>query len=702
MNNTNLHVYDTGSTPFRARARLIRLLGEELISDEVMAVVELVKNGYDADAHQVTVSLKQEHAVDRGEIRVYDNGMGMDLEQVLNVWMEPATPNKRAGGRRKARTPLGRIQLGEKGVGRFAADKLGSELELISRKAGNPEEVGLRVSWHRYDQDHYLDEVENRWFTRKPVVFNGDRSGTVAIVRSLRTAWSEDMVRRLHNGLTRLVAPSQHLADFEILFECDMMPSLNGRLWNRIVESAPYRLSGSVDETGTLRVSDGSSEDIDLRTLSGGHFADGHGGMRAPSCGPFRIELNVWDLEPLKINGSGFGVDMETRRQIKSASGVSIYRDGFRVWPYGEPDDDWLELNQRRVNNPTMRISNNQVIGLIEITHHGNPELRDRTSREGLIDNSALYDLKALVLAAILTLETSRFAIRRDILRMRDSARLKQDDPILHELSLARAAMNGTGNGGIKSLREIERLYKEQKADADRRYEHVSQLAGIGMAAELLTDGFSRRNLRAMTQLRALLNEIRTKDSPELKRLAEELFEQMEEISEQVDLMNPLYQPDAQVREAINVAAAIYDSVFLLKDNLAENDTEVRLTGDRALAVRFNRGHLMQVMMILLNNAQNMIAESGMSERLIEVSIFSDPHAAGLRICDSGPGVMSGARRLIFEPHYSTRKAGRGLGLHVARDILSTYNSQLVLEDGNVTLPGACFRITFDRRRLIN
>ena len=121
-----------GAAPFRAQARLIRLLGEELISDESMALLELVKNAYDADARRVTIAFRDLTAADGGSIEIRDNGHGMDLDTVLGVWLEPATRFKR-GGQEKERTARGRFPLGEKGVGRFAADKLGTDLELVTR-----------------------------------------------------------------------------------------------------------------------------------------------------------------------------------------------------------------------------------------------------------------------------------------------------------------------------------------------------------------------------------------------------------------------------------------------------------------------------------------------------------------------------------------------------------------------------------------
>ena len=103
---------------------------------------------------------------------------------------------------------------------------------------------------------------------------------------------------------------------------------------------------------------------------------------------------------------------MEVRAWLKEWSGISIYRDGFRVWPYGEPHDDWLRLDQRRVNNPVVRLSNNQVVGFVEISRDGNADLADQTNREGLLQSRAFDDLRRLLYFVLQILEAERQSLR--------------------------------------------------------------------------------------------------------------------------------------------------------------------------------------------------------------------------------------------------------------------------------------------------
>ena len=699
MTAGNSPIIRSGSAPFRAKARLIRLLGEELISDEIMAVVELVKNAYDADAHRVIVSFENITDPEKGLIRIKDDGCGMDLQTVLYSWMEPATHHKRAKGTKK-RTLGGRILLGEKGVGRFAADKLGSELDLISRPAGSAEETVVRVGWQHYEHDRYLDEVDNTWFTREPLEFTGEKQGTMLIIRSLRATWNEEMIARLHNGLVRLVSPSTTDMDFVIEVNSPEFPFINGRVINRLVETAPYRLAGQVDRAGIFSFS-GKVHQLDLKPLCNGHFATAEGTVRTPVCGSFSLSLNIWDLEPL--TGRGFGVDKKTRDAVKSSCGVSIYRDGFRVWPYGEKDDDWLELNQRRVNNPTLRVSNNQIIGYVEITHDENPELRDRTSREGLIDTQAFFDLRALVLAALSELETERFAKRRESTPQHPPATDKEESDELLQFIISSKTARNNESATKNIIQEMERLYRQKIEEERQRYNQVSKLAGIGMAAELMTDVFSREIDNTQTILNILKGQLQADPpaSPGLKELVATLTEQFEKISEKLDIMGPLYRAITTDNEPVDLSATLYDSVSILSGKLVDNKIKVTYSGARGLSIRMNRGHLMQVLMILLENALNVLKVAGVKEPIIEIEFVVENGFTGIRIADNGPGIATGIKHLIFQPYFSTRQSGRGLGLHVARDILNIYNCSLEQVEGKSRQPGACFEIKFDLRRVI-
>src|SRR5689334_5577406 len=190
----------SGTAVFAPRARLLKLTGAELISDEVVALTELVKNAHDADATCVTIQFSGVTGKD-GEILVSDDGHGMDLDTLMSRWMQPAGSGKGREGRRF--TTRGRRVLGEEGVGRFAADKLGSHLELVSRPSGAPVEIRAEFDWDEFEHDdRMLADVRSKWEVRSPDWL--ESNGTVLRLSKLRASWNERLFRRLSTRLSRL------------------------------------------------------------------------------------------------------------------------------------------------------------------------------------------------------------------------------------------------------------------------------------------------------------------------------------------------------------------------------------------------------------------------------------------------------------------------------------------------------------------
>jgi hypothetical protein len=426
---------EKGSPPrIRPRARIMRTLGDELISSEVVAVIELVKNSWDADATRVLVRLNPPLQVGSGGIDVLDDGVGMAEQTVLGAWLEPATGFKRAQTRSEE---TGRRVLGEKGIGRFAVSRLADELELITRRSGEASETRAIFEWRAFDDpDAYLDEIpilvessdavdvapggliEVLWGDSPAPSSDRLSRGTILRMTELRTGWQRQQIAELRQGLARLMSPFLFESDvseptFRILLEApEGFDDLTGRVEPPDALRAPhYRLSAAFSADGAW------SGTMSIRGVDSEQLISGNLGTaeRPPACGPFRLELRVWDRDQASMSelAGRFGTKAaRVREDLDNAAGVNVYRDGFRVLPYGERGDDWLHLDSRRVNNPTLRLSNNQVAGYVLISADANPELRDQTNREGLIDNQAFEDLRLAVREMIARLEGARYDAR--------------------------------------------------------------------------------------------------------------------------------------------------------------------------------------------------------------------------------------------------------------------------------------------------
>jgi signal transduction histidine kinase len=661
----------SGLRSFRPRARLIRLLGEELISDEVIAIVELVKNAYDADAANVLLNLSRATNPARASIVVRDDGDGMTLDTLFDAWLQPATSWKRPGGR-KRRSASGRYPLGEKGVGRFAADKLGATLELVTRARDSSEEVQLRVNWDAFDENAYLDEVQTAWVVRAPRTFRGNAHGTLLRICGLRTTWDADLLSRVHEGLARLVSPSIDRSEqaFSVVVDSPDFPEFTGPVVHRFAEEAPYRLAGSVSTLGFLRVHDAKGKAIDLRSLAGNHFRTKSGRLREPACGPFRVSFSVWDLDVL--GGHGSRASRSLRVQLKRLSGVSLYRDGFRVAPYGSRGDDWLELNQRRVNNPTMRVSTNQSVGVIEFEQEANPLLIDRTSREGLIDNPAFRDLRALVLAALGLLEEQRYAQRK---AAAPPPPPPDSDPVLFHLEHARAG----GSAGA-ALQEAMLAYRRQRQETEKREQVLLRLASAGATAESLL-GQIHGSLASLCTLMPLL-ERRIGESPNLSRASH----QLQLATRQLDSLERLFGGRAMVQATVNLRSLAQDALIIYEPALAAAKVDAAVVGDADVTAQVDRGAALQALLQITENAILAAVEDG-RHRWIQLSVESVP--ASIVVRDSGPGVTEHRRDLVFDPYFTGRDGGDGLGLFFARRLALGVGGDISLEED-----GRAFRLT--------
>lgn len=383
---------------------MITMMGEESVTDEATALLELVKNAYDADATDVRVDLSGLQNTAMLQITIRDNGCGMSQEVIEKKWLSPAYSSKKRQKQERKRTNLGRLPIGEKGVGRFAVQKLGSTLELITRSE-EALEVVVQINWEEFNrEDLYLDEVEFDLNMRKPEIFTGTQTGTVLIVKQGQTVWTEKQVKKLHKALKRLQSPFKegNLKDFDITLRCPEFPAYENIDRSDILDHAHYMLSGMIDEDGKLNYdytcmhpgTPGRKNHNRERSLvSGAH--DELAGEK-PSCGRFYVNFFVWDRTQDYLDKSKV-----TRTELDEMVGVSLFRDGLRVLPYGESGNDWLELDRVRVNDPSGRFGHNNSIGFISIDQEDTPDLRDKTNREGLIDNDAFKDLRALARAAV-------------------------------------------------------------------------------------------------------------------------------------------------------------------------------------------------------------------------------------------------------------------------------------------------------------
>jgi signal transduction histidine kinase len=673
-----------GSIAFQPRARILKLIGEELISDEVVAVSELVKNSHDADATTVIVRFRGVTGPE-GQIEVTDDGCGIDLNTLLGRWMEPAASTKVGKGRQVTRR--GRRVLGEKGVGRFAADKLARHLEIVSRCPGQPNEVQAVVDWDRYDTDErMLAEVENRWESREASQISGH--GTVLRLSGLRSVWTERMFRRLCIRLCRLLSPFRDRDEFTIRFDSDEFPDYSGDLRADFVQRAPYRVMAEFDGVQTISIA------LNGRRAVGQRW-NGQGDL---TCGPVRVKLFVFDLEGESL--ARIGPRMEVRAWPREWTGLSIYRDGFRVWPYGEPHDDWLRLDQRRVNNPVEHLSNNQVIGFIDIGRDTNPDLMDQTNREGLIHNQALEDLRRLVYFVIQAIEAERQSIRHPAGRVSESVRVMQSDGDTLGAELERLAVRVDGKIG-QELRALGgRLEAQVVREAARLRQMIDGYAGLAAIGQMAT-GLMPAIPAELGHMRQELNRLREILVRHRIPEARQAFSALEKSLDWLGQYNRLLlgaTGGGDRRRTIDVRAELETFHGVITPLLVSRGVEMDIVCQESgvLRTEMRPEHFLCLMQILTSNSLDWLRD--VETPRIRVNLTAGEAYLEITFSDNGPGVPDQIRQLIFNPLFTRKEGGRGMGLAIARQVVETHGGHIfLLKDGRRR--GAHLRIMLPRKR---
>lgn len=672
----------------RPRARLVGLIGEDLISDEPVAVVELVKNSYDADADSVHVEFDSSGS---GTIVVTDDGHGMDLDTVLNAWLEPGTITKQ----RQARSPNGRIYQGAKGIGRFASARLAETLLLETCSGPASPLVTVLFEWGRFDDESYLDDIEILWDLSDDRPFE---HGTRLTLQGLRKTWQADDYQELYSRLSRLISPLDELFDFEIGLSIPENPELSGAVTAPEFLSEPrYQLTGQLDAQGCF-----SGQILFEGSVQKNYTSHRLGAADdVPICGPFEVEIRAWDrdregLEPI-VQGLGLGI-REIRRILNNYSGVSIYRDDFRVYPYGQRGNDWLQLDNRSRQNPSMRLANNQLIAAVRISREDNAELRDRSNREGMIINPQHVALERWFVEILALLEGVRYGVRP---RQTES---RLGEPLFDAFDLSETISEVTERLGERHpvTGIVSRAERQVSEGVDRVQEVFSRLlmsAGLGQMVDLVLHEIGSPVGKINRQIAIAKEVLHDSEVIDLTGRLSPMLTSMSGWLEEIHVLRQRLDPQTAGKRGratvFTVETEIEDTFGIYSALIEARDISFTIdTPDEPVKVRMSRAALSQVLANLVDNSIFWLSRVE-RERKIAVELARIANGFTIRINDSGPGIDEADQADIFEPYFTRKPNGMGLGLYYARLVMEPYGKLVHRDDCN--LPGACFEAAFER-----
>jgi anti-sigma regulatory factor (Ser/Thr protein kinase) len=673
---------------FRPRARTLLLLGDQLIRDAGIAVFELVKNAYDADSPNATIIMEGVSEPRTGKIVVEDSGTGMDYETVVGVWLEPGTDyrvHQRTENERTSRYK--RTPLGEKGVGRFAAHKLGREVVLTTRKSARAEVV-VEVDWARFESEEYLADVQIRVRERGPEVFKGTRTGTRIEISELKEPWTRGMVRELARSVNSICSPFQRAGEFTATLSVPDHPEwLEGLLTvETILDYSLFRARcrlrrNAIDYDYKFTPFAGMRDKVKPRSRkqTGLNLASPDGSpinLEDAHIGPVDIDLYIFDRDP-KILSLG---EVSDRRGLKEfldeSGGIRVYRNGIRVYDYGEPGNDWLNLGGRRVNVPARRISNNLVVGAVELNLNRSIDLEkgvglvEKTNREGFVDNRAFRQFRDAVSFAVAQIETERNEDKTHIRNVYSSKRLRE--PVVQDLEELRELIRKK-----KLTNELGSYLDRIETDFQRVRDTFLASASAGLSLSVVIHEVEK----GITELVKAVE--REKVSPRVKTLAKH-------IADLIEGFGALVRRSGTTRERASslVAQALFNTDLRLKAHGVAVTNEVSKSDFDA---RCSRRLVVSTLMNLIDNSiwwlDNKWGTSRHSKRIFLGTSKDLAEGPAIVVADNGPGFLDPPEYLV-EPFITRKPDGMGLGLHIADQAMKVQGGKLVFpEQGDLSLP---------------
>lgn len=648
-------------------------------------------------------------------IDIKDVGEGMSLQDLDDNFLTIGTDNRvrlrrseTKAQQKSRRYPI----VGEKGLGRLSAMRLGDRMRVATTKAGDTNWHILKIDWMDFAKaaggplaDVPVAPHEGRTKTRSSF------KGTRIHLSALKEDWTvERLIEIVQRDFGRLVDPfspdmrlplTVRFNDIEVPipeFAKFIFSHAHATLiatYNPDAPDGPV-LDGEVNYRLRRR-----AQKFHLRTVDLASVTRGASAATLKRIGPFTMEVYWFNRRILtKIDGIG---DLATVRGLikQWGGGVMLFRDGFRVHPYGGPDDDWLSLDRDAFSTSGFKVNRGQIVAKADITGRGNKYLVDQTNREGLRDGPEKQAF-IKILASVMEQQFREFLnfvdddlARAERLTLADlNRRIDAEDSRLRQLilNLKRILPKGAESDEVlaslqASVSQIAELHEQVRANADageRDRNRLVHLASVGLMIEILAHELWRATNGAIKTV----GDARQRSDDRLAPTLRVLDAQLRTLQKRLKILDPLSTNARQVKEQFDIVEWVRTIVeeFAKQAGRREIKLTVRVVPQGGkLVVSAVRGMIVQVIENLLINSVYWIGQKrklmGDFDARIDVEIDCDEGV--IRVSDNGPGVPADRRERIFDPFFSTKPSGdgRGLGLYISREIAGYHGGRLAMEE---------------------
>lgn len=736
----------------RPYARLLTMLGDQLIKNEQIAVLELIKNAYDADAEWVLLSFENFNSDGScradSKIVIEDNGEGMTKDIIEKAWMSPATPNKFSNDGKVRLTNKKRIVQGEKGIGRYAMLKLGHKIKMTTRPINTSEEYSILLDFSSYGEDYvrsdedgknmYLDELAFELNVSSPKdfiersVFVGNHKfsgpnnshGTRLEITELQGKWNNAKITSVAKGFIQFgdffneIIKENDTNDFRIGVYVNNEPMLlkssnETTLANLIDSESVFQIKdGHYDskngvfkycQNGVEKVLDCNSSEIRGLKVFKNAFFDKETKLyrEISNFGDFDFDFYIFDFNA-KLPSKYALVD-EAKKIIKQHR-VYLLRDGVRVMPYGDPTDDWLQVDMGRGTiSAGAFFSNDQLVGRIQISKENNPHLKDKTNREGLIEeDNYTSDFIAVISSFLSYLRVVDYKRYLDDNKQKQTIDKANKQQVNNEFKKIKDYFKNDKQA-TKLIAQLEKEYNTEYRYLDERANRTEALAAVGLSVETASHDMMMLMNKGLDQLQALVSDSMY-GSIETSKLFDELqkiFGIFSFVKSQMKDMQLLFTSSKQRRRQLRINDYVDKVLAIYKRTLRENSISCKVNKiGPPLVAKCTDADILQVLINLLDNSVYWLIADKRFDRQIEITL--DGNRCAMIFSDNGPGIKNEDIPYIFEAFYSGKgEEGRGLGLYISRKLMerNEYSIELADLDSEKVLNGANFIVSFIKQK---
>lgn len=655
------------TTKIRFATDILCRLGEELNPSVDKGILELVKNAYDADAIDCVIELTDIDAPG-GSISVRDNGDGMTIQDIEEGWLVLGRSSKNS----TQRTRLGRIPAGSKGLGRLAALRMGTKALLCTRPRDEKNtEYNLLIDWIDYQNVDLIEDValSIEKETRSPK----SKNGTEITIENIQHRITRSAVRRLAREILLLAGPfGDDHTGFRPVLVAPEFKDLESLVKNKYFNDADYHLECSLSEKGLARAAVVDWRGAELFSAEHSDLATGR------DAAPYKCPALVFDLWAFILNKESFATKSvnlaDVRPWLQEFGGVHIYQNGLRVTPYGDPGNDWLDMNLRRSQSPEERPSTNNSIGRVNITDT-TQLLIQKTDRSGFMETEAFIEIRALVQDALEWMAKRRLdeaEKRRTKARTEAPAKTaeskKQLDAAIEKLPRAakepvKKAVNNAWNAVGKEMHQYQQEIQLYRT-----------LSTVGITSAIFAHESSGSPIKVISQS---IGTIERRAKTLLgKEYDAKLAQPVQGISIAVKGLAVLGNATLKLLDhekrrigRVDVHRVIENVLATFQPFLAGRSVQARkIFCEGSPYLRGSEAAVESVVTNLLNNSIAAFECSEKSHRMIEITTVTSGSTLRITIADSGPGIDGISLREIWLPGRTTRKNGTGLGLTIVRD----------------------------------